>query len=45
MDEDRRNLNLHKRVQCIADEHVCTVAEVHDTLDAHPITTNRDQYL
>jgi DNA-binding transcriptional MerR regulator len=45
MDEDRRNLILHKRVQRIADEHGCSVAEVNTVLDHHPIETNRDQYL
>jgi DNA-binding transcriptional MerR regulator len=45
MDEDRRNLILHKRVQRIADEHGCSVAEVNAVLDHHPIETNRDQYL
>jgi DNA-binding transcriptional MerR regulator len=45
MDEDRRNLILHKRVRRIADEHGCSVAEVNAVLDHHPIETNRDQYL
>jgi hypothetical protein len=45
MDEKRSDLILHKRVQRIADEHSCSVKEVHAVLDHHPIETNRDQYL
>jgi hypothetical protein len=41
MDERRRDLILHKRVQRIADEHGCSVAEVNTVLDHHPIETNR----
>ncbi len=45
MDEDRRNLILHKRVRRIADEHGCSIDDVNIVLDHHPIETNRDQYL
>jgi hypothetical protein len=45
MDEDRRDLILHKRERRIADEHGCSVADVNAVLDHHPIETNRDQYL
>jgi hypothetical protein len=45
MDERRRDLILHKRVQRIADEHGCSVAEVNTVLDHHPIETNRDEFL
>jgi hypothetical protein len=39
MDEECRNLVLHKRARR------CSVAEVNAVLDHHPIETNRDQYL
>jgi DNA-binding transcriptional MerR regulator len=45
MDEERRDLILHKRARRIADEHGCSVADVNAVLDHHPIETNRDQYL
>jgi hypothetical protein len=45
MDEERRDLILHKRVRRIADEHGCSVADVNFCLDNHPIERNRDEYL
>jgi hypothetical protein len=45
MDEKCRNKILHKRVQRIADEHGCSVAEVNAVLDHHPLEANRDEYL
>jgi hypothetical protein len=35
----------NKRLRLIAEDHGCTVAEVHGALDAHPIELDRDQYL
>ena len=44
-DRQRRDLILHKPERCIADDHGCTVEEVHAVLDHHPIEVDRDQYL
>jgi hypothetical protein len=45
MDQNRHHLIVHKRVQRIADDHNCTVAEVNAALDQHPIEVDRDRYL
>ena len=36
---------INKRVRRIAEDHGCTVAEVYEVLDRHPIELDRDTYL
>ena len=36
---------INKRVRRIAEDHGCTVAEVNEVLDRHPIALDRDTYL
>src|SRR5262249_59667609 len=45
MDQQHRDLILHKPQRAIADDHGCTVDEVHALLDRHPIEVDRDKYL
>jgi hypothetical protein len=45
MSKKRRDLILHQRVQRLADEHNCSVADVNAVLDHHPIQTDRERYL
>jgi hypothetical protein len=43
--DQHRDLILHKPERAIADDHGCTVDEVHAVLDRHPIEVDRDKYL
>jgi len=45
MDQQHRDLILHKPQRAIADDNGCTVDEVHALLDRHPIEVDRDKYL
>src|SRR5215471_14667898 len=45
MDRQRHDLIVHKPERRIADDHGCTVDEVHAVLDRHPIEVDRDKYL
>jgi len=45
MDEQHRDLILHKPERAIADDHGCTLDEVLAVLDQHPIEVDRDKYL
>jgi hypothetical protein len=45
MDQQHRDLIVHKPERRIADDHGCTVEEVHAVLDRHPIEVDRDKYL
>ncbi len=45
MDQQHRDLILYKPERAIADDHGCTVNEVHAVLDRHPIEIDRDKYL
>jgi hypothetical protein len=45
MDPRHHDLIVHKPEQRIADDHGCTVDEVHAVLDRHPIEVDRDKYL
>ena len=45
MDHQHRDLILYKPERAIADDHGCTVDEVHAVLDRHPIEIDRDKYL
>ena len=39
------DLILHKPERALAEDAGCTVAEVHEVLNRHPITVDRDKYL
>ena len=41
---DNNELN-NRRVHALAKAHDCTVAQVHDALDQHPVSTDRDTFL
>src|SRR5215467_4132109 len=43
--QQHRDLIVHKPERRIADDHGCTVEEVHEVLDRHPIEVDRDKYL
>jgi hypothetical protein len=45
MDQQHRDLIVYKPERRIADDHGCTVEEVHAVLDRHPIEVDRDKYL
>jgi hypothetical protein len=45
MDEQHRDLILHKPERAIADDNGCTLDEVLAVLDQHPIEVDRDKYL
>jgi len=45
MDQQHRDLIVHKPERRIAEDHDCTVDEVHAVLDQHPIEVDRDKYL
>jgi hypothetical protein len=45
MDQQHRDLILHKPERAIADDNGCTIDEVHAVLDRHPIEVDRDKYL
>ena len=45
MDQQHRDLIVYKPERRIADDHGCTVEEVHAVLDRHPIEADRDKYL
>ena len=45
MDQEHRDLILHKPERAIADDNGCTIDEVHAVLDRHPIEVDRDKYL
>src|SRR5215831_11692123 len=45
MDQQHRDLIVYKPERAIADDHGCTVEEVHAVLDQHPIEVDRDKYL
>jgi hypothetical protein len=45
MDQEHRDLILHKPERAIADDNGCTVDEVHAVLDRHPMEVDRDRYL
>src|SRR5262245_50960250 len=45
MNQQHRDLILHKPERAIADDNGCTVDEVHAVLDRHPIEFDRDKYL
>jgi hypothetical protein len=45
MDQQHRDLIVHKPEWRIAEDYDCTVDEVHAVLDRHPIEVDRDRYL
>src|SRR5215831_20872664 len=45
MDQQPRDLIVHKPERRIAEDYDCTVEEVHAVLDRHPIEVDRDKYL
>jgi hypothetical protein len=45
MDQQAEDKIIHRVVRRIADDHGCTVDEVHAVLDRHPIEVDRDKYL
>jgi len=45
MDERDRDKIINRVVRRIADDLGCSVAEVNDLLDQHPIEVDRDKYL
>src|SRR5215468_6125992 len=45
MAKPSHDMILHKPERALADDAGCTVEEVHEVLDQHPITVDRDRYL
>jgi hypothetical protein len=45
MSRKRRELILHKAERAIADENRCTLAEVHQIFDQHPLETDKQRFL